>query len=80
MVGAIVASQQHGPHGIIVEHVDNLLQRGGNKDANVLFDDQVVNPSQLGSLGAILRMLDGMPLFDRTTCQQRRGPWSAQIA
>jgi 2-keto-4-pentenoate hydratase len=57
--GVVITSQQHGPHGIIIEHVGDLLQRGGNKDANVLFDDQVVNPSQLGSLGAILRVLDG---------------------
>ncbi len=58
-VGVAVTSQQHGPQGIIIEHVGDLLQRGGDKDADVLFDDQVVNPNQLGSLGAILRMLDG---------------------
>ncbi len=44
-VGAIVTSQQHGPHGIIVEHVGNLLQRGGDWDADVLSDDQVINPN-----------------------------------
>jgi hypothetical protein len=59
MVGVVVANQQHGPHGIIVEHVGDLVQRGGNKDADVLCDDQVVHPTQLGILGAILRMLDG---------------------
>lgn len=58
-MGAAVASQRHGPHRIIVEHLGNLLQRGGDKDADVLSDDLVVNPSQLGSLGAILCMLDG---------------------
>ncbi len=58
-VGVAIASQQHGPHRIIVEHVGDLLQRGGDKDADVLSNDQVVNPSQLNNRGAIFRMLDG---------------------
>jgi hypothetical protein len=42
-VSAAIARQRKGPDHVVIEHVGNLLQIGGDKDADVLSDDQIID-------------------------------------
>jgi predicted RNA-binding protein with TRAM domain len=42
-VSAAIARQRKGQDHVVVEHVDNHLQIGGDKDADVLSDDQIID-------------------------------------
>jgi hypothetical protein len=42
-VSAAIARQQKGPDHVVVEYVGNHLQVGGDKDADVLSDDQIID-------------------------------------
>jgi hypothetical protein len=42
-VSDAIARQRKGPDHVVVEHVCNHLQIGGDKDADVLSDDQIID-------------------------------------
>jgi hypothetical protein len=56
---ATVARQRHCPNRFVVETINDLLQRGGDQDADVLAEHQVSDAYQLGRLGPFLGVLDG---------------------